>query len=122
LPRPPASRWLAAPGSTSLAARTASSRRTAGLVGDGVRGLAAGMPEVPQPARPQRTRRRRLPRPPVRYAMVAVGSAAAALVLLLAIGSAAGVVQLHLSGGGTTTLTAVTGCAGLSRPTGRSTR
>ena len=88
------------------------------LVADGVRGLAADAPEAPQPARPRHTRRRVLPRP-ARNAMLAVGSAAAALVLLLVIGSAAGVVHVHFSGGSSqTTLTAVTGCAQLEQASG----
>ena len=88
------------------------------LVADGIRGLASVVPEAPQPARPRHTRRRVLPRP-VRHAMLAVGSAAAALVLLVAIGSAVGVVKVHFSGGGTaTTLTAVTGCAQLEYANG----
>jgi hypothetical protein len=89
------------------------------LVADGVRGLAADAPEAPQPARPRRTRRHVLPRP-VRYGLLAVGSAAAALVLLVAIGSAAGVVDVHFGGGGgtQTTLTAVTGCAQLEQANG----
>jgi hypothetical protein len=88
------------------------------LVADGIRGLAADAREAPQPARPRHTRRRVLPRP-VRHAMLAVGSAAAALVLLVVIGSALGVVHVHFSGGGTeTTLTAVTGCAQLEQANG----
>jgi hypothetical protein len=88
------------------------------LVADGIRGLAATTPEAPQQARPWQTRRRVLP-PPVRHALLAVGSVAAALVLLLAIGSALGVVHVHFSGGGSrTTLAAVTGCAQLEQASG----
>jgi hypothetical protein len=88
------------------------------LVADGVRGLAAAAPETAQPAWPRRTRRRVLPRP-VRHAMLAAGSAAAALVLLVAIGSAVGVVHVRLSGPGTeTALTAVTGCSQLVQADG----
>jgi len=91
------------------------------LVADGIVGLAADAPQAPQPALPRHTRRRVLPRP-VRHAMLAVGSAAAALVLFVVIGSAAGLVHVHFSGGsggGTeTTLTAVTGCAQLEQGSG----
>ena len=88
------------------------------LVADGVRGLAAAAPETAQPAPPRRTRRHVLPRP-VRHGLLAVGSVAAALVLLVAIGSAAGVVHVHFGGGGAqTTLTAVTGCSQLEQADG----
>jgi hypothetical protein len=88
------------------------------LVADGVRGLAAATPETAQPARPRHTGRRVLPRP-VRRAMLVVGSAAAALIVLVVIGSAAGVVDVKFSGGSTqTTLTAVTGCAQLEQASG----
>ena len=92
------------------------------LVADAVHGLAADAQEAlaPQPARPRNARRRR----PVRYTLVAVGSAAASLVLLVAIGSAAGIVHVSLgggsqgSGGSQTTLTAVTGCTQLEQASG----
>jgi hypothetical protein len=88
------------------------------LVADGVRGLAAAAPETAQPARPRSTRRHVLPRP-VRHGLLAVGSVAAALVLLVAIGSTVGVVHVHFGGGGTqTTLTAVTGCSQLQQADG----
>ena len=88
------------------------------LVADGVRGLAAAAPETAQPARPRRTRRHVLPRP-VRHGLLAAASVAAALVLLVAIGSAAGVVHVHFGGGGTqTTLTAVTGCSQIEQADG----
>jgi predicted anti-sigma-YlaC factor YlaD len=88
------------------------------LVAAGVRGLAAAAPETARPARPRRTRRHVLPRP-VRHGLLAVGSVAAALVLLVAIGSAVGVVHVHFGGGGTqTTLTAVTGCSQLEQADG----
>ena len=68
------------------------------LVADGVRGLAAAapeaaQPEAAQPARPRRTGQRVLAGPWRRAALVA-GSAAAALVLLVVAGVAAGVVQI----------------------------
>lgn len=53
--------------------------------------------------------------------MVAVGSVAAALIVLMAIGMAAGVVHVHLSGSGPgsqTTLTSVSGCAQLQQAHG----
>jgi hypothetical protein len=79
------------------------------LIADGVRGLATGAPETPQPARPRHTTQHVLPRP-VRQRLLAVGSVAAALVLAVAIGSAAGIVHVHFGGGTQTTLTAVAGC------------
>ena len=88
------------------------------LVADGVRDLAAEAAEVPEPARPPRTGRRVLAGP-WRRAMVVVGSVAAALVLLLVIGIAAGLVHIHLSGSGSeTTLTSVSGCARLEQANG----
>ena len=87
------------------------------LVADGVRGLAAAAPETAQPARPRRTRRHVLPRF-VRHGLLAAGSVAAALVLLVAIGSAAGVVHVHFGGGRQTTLTAVTGCSQIEQADG----
>src|SRR5205823_2780851 len=65
------------------------------LVADGIRGLAASAPEAVQPARPRRARRR-VPAP-WRRAMLVVGSAAAALVLLVGIGVLTGLVHVHLS-------------------------
>src|SRR5215472_13160890 len=84
------------------------------LVADGVRDLAAEAAEVPEPARPRRTGRRVLAGP-WRRALVVVGSVAAALVLLVVIGTAAGLVHVHLSGPGSgsgseTTLASVSGC------------
>jgi hypothetical protein len=88
------------------------------LVADGIHSLAADAPEIPQPARPRHTRRRVLPRP-VRNGLLAVGGTAAAVVLLVTIGSAAGVVHVHFGSGGTKTiLTAVTGCAQLEQANG----
>jgi hypothetical protein len=88
------------------------------LVADGVRGLAAGAPEIAAPAHPRRTRRRALAGP-VRRALLVAGSAAAALVLLAGVGEVAGVVHVHLSGPGTgTVLTAVTGCSQIQQADG----
>jgi len=88
------------------------------LVADGVRDLAAEAAEVPEPARPPRTRRRMLAGP-WRRALVVVGSVAAALVLLLVLGIAAGLVHVHLSGpGSATTLTSVSGCTRLEQANG----
>jgi hypothetical protein len=92
------------------------------LVADGVRGLAAEAAEVPQPARPPRTGRHVLAGP-WRRAMVVAGSVAAALVLLLVVGTAAGLVHVHLSGPGSgsgseTTLTSVSGCTQLGQADG----
>src|ERR1017187_6703820 len=88
------------------------------LVADGVRGLAAAAPETAQPARPRRTGQRVLAGP-WRRAMLGAGSAAAAPVLLVGAGVAAGLVHVHLSGPGTgTALTAVTGCTQLEQADG----
>jgi hypothetical protein len=88
------------------------------LVADGVRGLADAAPEAAPPARPRRTGRR-VPAGPWRRAMVAAGSAAAALVLLAGIGEATGYVHVHLNGPGTqTALAAVTGCTQLQQADG----
>jgi len=86
------------------------------LVADGVRALAAG--EAAQPARPRLTGQRVLAGPR-RRAMLVAGSAAAALVLLAAVGAVTGFVHVHLSGrGGQPVLTAVTGCAQLEQADG----
>jgi anti-sigma factor RsiW len=90
------------------------------LVADGIRDLAAEAAEVPEPVRPRRTWRR-VPAGPWRRAMMVVGSAAAAIVLLLALGTAAGLVHVyvHLSGPGSeATLTSVGGCARLVQANG----
>jgi hypothetical protein len=87
------------------------------LVADGIRSLVADAPEIPQPARPRHTRRRVLPRP-AQHGLLAVAGIAAALVLLVAIGSAVGIVHVHFGGGTQTTLTAVTGCAQLEQANG----
>jgi hypothetical protein len=88
------------------------------LVADGVRGLAAAAPETAQPARPRRTGRRVLAGP-WRHALLVVGSAAAALVLLVGVGELTGLVHVRLSGPGTeTVLTAVTGCSQLEQADG----
>jgi hypothetical protein len=88
------------------------------LVADGIRGLAAAAPETAQPARPRRTRRHVLPSP-VRHGLLTAGSVAAALVLLVVAGVAAGVVHVHFGGGAPqTTLTAVTGCSQVEQADG----
>jgi len=88
------------------------------LVADGVRDLAAAAPEAAQPARPRRTGRRVLAGP-WRRALLVVGSAAAALVLLVGVGEATGFVHVHLSGPGSqTALTAVTGCSQIEQADG----
>ena len=88
------------------------------LVANGVRGLAAAAPEIAQPARPRRTGQRVLAGP-WRRATLVVGSAAAALVLLVGVGAVTGLVHVHLSGPGTeTALTAVTGCTQLEQADG----
>jgi predicted anti-sigma-YlaC factor YlaD len=87
------------------------------LVADGIRGLAASAPEATQPARPGRARRR-VPAP-WRRAMLVVGSAAAALVLLIGLGVVTGLVHVHLSGPtAETALTAVTGCTQIQQADG----
>jgi hypothetical protein len=94
------------------------------LVADGVRGLVAAAPETAQPARPRHTGQRVLPGP-WRRALLLAGSVAAALLLLVGIGTVAGVVHMHLSGPGTgsgsgsgTALAAVTGCTQLEQADG----
>ncbi len=88
------------------------------LVAEGVRGLAAAAQETAQPARPWRSRRRVLAGP-WRRAMLVAGSVAAALVLLVVAGVAAGVVHVHFGNNGTeTVLTAVTGCSQLEQADG----
>jgi hypothetical protein len=84
------------------------------LVADGVRGLAAATPEAAQPARPRHTRPRVLAGP--RRRTVLAASAAAALVLLGAVGyGAITAVTRHAPG---TILTAVSGCATLEQADG----
>jgi hypothetical protein len=87
------------------------------LVAEGVRGLAAAAPEAAPPAWERRTPR---PVPAWRRAILVAGSAAAALVLLLGLGVAGGVVHVHLSGGSSTktALTAVAGCSQLQQADG----
>ena len=92
------------------------------LVSDGVRDLAAEAAQGQEPAPPLRTGRHVLAGP-WRRAAVIVGSVAAALILLVAIGTAAGLVHVHLSGpgsgsGSATTLTSVSGCARLEQAHG----
>jgi hypothetical protein len=91
------------------------------LVAGGVRGLAAAVPEVAQPARPRHDRLRVLAGHR-RRTLVAV-SVAAALVLLAAVGLGAsnGFVHITFGTGGNgagTVLTAVTGCTGLEQTVG----
>lgn len=83
------------------------------LVADGVRALAADASEAAQPAGLRRTGRRSLA-PPWRRALLAVGSVAAALVVLGGVGIGTGLVHVSLSPGSSpgsqTTLTVVYGC------------
>lgn len=88
------------------------------LVADGVRGLTSATPEAAPPAQPRRSGRRGLPGPR-RRAMLAIGSAAAALVLFVGVGTMTGYVHFSTSGSGTeTTVTAVTGCSKLQLAAG----
>jgi hypothetical protein len=88
------------------------------IVADGVRSLAAAAPETTQPVRPRRTGRPVLAGP-WRRAALAVGSAAAALVLLAGVGEVTGVMHVHFGGNGTQTVfTAVTGCSQLQQADG----
>jgi hypothetical protein len=90
------------------------------LVAEGVRGLAAAAPEAAPPSRPQRTGRGVLARAG-RRALLVAGSGAAALVLLVGVGSVTGLVQVNLGGGAPgsgTVLTAVSGCTGLELANG----
>jgi hypothetical protein len=92
------------------------------LVAGGIRGLAAEAAEGPQPAGRPRTGRQVLTGR-WRRAMVAAVSVAAAFVLLVVIGIAAGLVHVHLSGPGSasgsgTTLSSVSGCARLAQAAG----
>ena len=90
------------------------------LVADGIRGLAAATPEPAQPAqrRPRHTRQRG-PASRWRRAILVGGSAAAALVLLVGVGVATGVVHVSLSGHSPqTVLTAVSGCSQLEQADG----
>lgn len=91
------------------------------LVADGVRGLAADMPEAaPESARPARPRRtRRVLAGPWRRAALVAGSAAAALVLFAGVGVVTGAVHLQFGNSGTeTALTAVTGCSQIQQADG----
>jgi hypothetical protein len=108
------------------------------LVADGVRGLAAAVPEaatipeagavpeaaaVPEVAQPARPRRigQRAAKGPWRRAMLVAGSAAAALVLLVGIGAVTGYVHVHVDlpgHGNHAALTAVTGCTQLEQADG----
>jgi hypothetical protein len=90
------------------------------LVGAGVRGLAATAPQPAQPARPRHSRLRVLPGPG-RRAVLAVG-VAAALVLLGAVGyGASNFVHIRFGTAGTgaqPVLTAVNGCTSLEQASG----
>jgi hypothetical protein len=96
------------------------------LVADGVRGLEADALETPQPAWPPRswrTRRRavrHVPAGPVRRTLLVAGSVAAALVLLVVVGEAAGVMHVRFGNSGTepAALTAVNGCSQLEQARG----
>lgn len=94
------------------------------LVADGVRGLAAAVPEtatVPEAAQPARTRRagQRVTKGPWRRVLLVAGSAAAALVLLVGVGTVTGLVHVHLGGpSAEPVLTAVTGCTQLEQADG----
>jgi hypothetical protein len=88
------------------------------LVAYAVRELAADAPETARAARPHRTGRRGLAGP-WRRAILVVGSAAAALVLLAGIGAVTGAVHVRFGNNGTgTVLTAVTGCSQLEQADG----
>ena len=90
------------------------------LVAGGVRGLAAAAPQAAQPARPRHTRSPGLGGPR-RRAVLAVG-VAAALVLLAVVGyGASNYVHIKFGTSGTgpeTVLTAVNGCAALEEASG----
>jgi hypothetical protein len=88
------------------------------LVAYGVRELAADAPETARAARPRRTGRRVLAGP-WRRAILVVGSAAAALVLLAGVGELTGAVHIRFGNNGTEpVLTAVTGCSQLEQADG----
>jgi hypothetical protein len=88
------------------------------LVADAIRGLAAAAPRGAQPARPRHTGRL-VAAGTWRRALLVVGSAAAALVLLIGVGVVTGVVHVHFGNNGIeTALTAVTGCAQLQQADG----
>jgi hypothetical protein len=83
------------------------------LVAEGVRTLAAAPDAVATPEAAA------TPRGPWRRALLVAGSVAAALVLLVGVGAATGLVHVHLSGSGPEpTLTAVTGCTQLEQADG----
>jgi hypothetical protein len=97
-----------------------------GIIADGVRSLAADVPEaVPgavRPGRPRRVRRPVLVRP-VRRVLLVAGGIAAAVVLLLGAGMVAGVVHVQLSGPSAgTTVTSVSGCPRLRLASGAAER
>ena len=88
------------------------------LVADGVRGLAGAEPDAAEPVWPRRTRQR--VSTPWRRGVLMVGSAAAALVLLVGIGALTGLVHVRISTGPSTEplLTALTGCSQLEQADG----
>jgi len=92
------------------------------LIGDGVRGVPAATPEAARPTQSQRTLLGRIgPRGlarPVRRVLLAVGSAAAAVVLLGVAGYSTGAVHVHFGQASSTVLTAVGGCSGLEQASG----
>jgi hypothetical protein len=94
------------------------------LVASGIRDLAAEAAEPAGPAEPARrprTGRRRVLAGPWKPVLAAVGSVAAAFLVLVGIGVGAGLVHVHLNGSGPgsqTSLTAVSGCARLQQTAG----
>jgi len=93
------------------------------VVADGIRGVPSATPETGWPARRQPTRPRVLARAGRRTAL-AVGAAAAAVVLIGVAGYETGAVHIRFgqasgaSGASGTILTAVGGCTGLEEATG----
>ena len=87
------------------------------LVAEAVRGLASAATETAQAAPPRRTRQ--LVPAAWRRAMLVAAGAAAALVLLVGIGAAAGVVHVHVGGHSPEpVLTSVSGCSRLEQADG----
>jgi hypothetical protein len=112
-----ASRWnVVADGVRSLAA-SASEAAAPDATAPGA--LPAAVPAIPaDPVHPRDARRRPL-KVPIRRALLVAGSAAAALVVLVAVGAAAGLVHVSLNGPSTSTnLMAVSGCPALEQASG----